>query len=142
MSDAGAVRRLAFGTDEVTALSDAVEAVLGSVGEVVLSIHGAPWPEVGARVGAAVASGEADVGVVMCWTGTGVSIAANKVPGVRAALCVDAPTAAGARRWNDANVLALGMRLTSPAVAAEIVEAFLGTDADPDERPIIDSLES
>ncbi len=57
MSDAGTTRRLAFGTDEVTALSDAVEAILGSAGEVVLSIHGAPWPEVGARVGAAVASG-------------------------------------------------------------------------------------
>ena len=55
-------------------------------------------------------------GVVCCWTGTGVSIAANKVPGVRAALCTDAATASGARRWNDANVLALGLRLTSERV--------------------------
>jgi ribose 5-phosphate isomerase B len=76
-------------------------------------------------VAEAVASGHADRGVVCCWTGTGVSIAANKVPGVRAALCVDAETARGARRWNDANVLALSLRLTSEAVAKEIVTAFL-----------------
>ena len=65
-----------------------------------------------------------------CWTGTGVSIAANKVAGVRAALCTDAETARGARRWNDANVLALGLRLTSEAAALEIVDAFFATDPD------------
>jgi ribose 5-phosphate isomerase B len=64
---------------------------------------------------------------VCCWTGTGISIAANKIAGVRAALCVDAQTAMGARRWNDANVLALSLRLTSPAVGLEILEAFLST---------------
>ena len=74
--------------------------------------------------------GDADRGVVWCWTGTGVSIAANKVAGVRAALCTDAETARGARRWNDANVLALGLRLTSETSAREIVDAFLGTDPD------------
>ena len=85
--------------------------------------------------------------VACCWTGTGVSIAANKVPGVRAALCVDAETARGARRWNDANVLAIGLRLTSPAVAAELLDAFLDADADadvdvdPTERANIDRLE-
>jgi ribose 5-phosphate isomerase B len=67
----------------------------------------------------------ASTGVVCCWTGTGVSIAANKIPGVRAALCVDASTATDARRWNDANVLAIGLRLTSEEVAREIVVAFL-----------------
>jgi ribose 5-phosphate isomerase B len=75
--------------------------------------------------------------VVCCWTGTGVSIAANKVEGVRAALCTDAETARGARRWNDANVLALGLRLTSPTVAREMVEAFLATDTDPSEAETI-----
>jgi ribose 5-phosphate isomerase B len=77
----------------------------------------------------------AERGVVCCFTGTGVSIAANKVAGVRAALCTDAETARGARRWNDANVLALGLRLTSDVVAGEIVSAFLeDTPPDPDEQ--------
>jgi ribose 5-phosphate isomerase B len=72
--------------------------------------------------------------VVCCWTGTGVSIAANKVPGVRAALCTDAATAAGARRWNDANVLAIGLRLTSAVVAGELLDAFLSTPLDAGEE--------
>lgn len=72
----------------------------------------------------AVADGQADQGVVSCWTGTGASIAANKVRGVRAALCVDPETAAGARKWNDANVLALSLRLTSEPVLEEILEAW------------------
>ncbi|MFF4486592.1 RpiB/LacA/LacB family sugar-phosphate isomerase [Streptomyces sp. NPDC001544] len=71
-----------------------------------------------------VAAGTAEQAVVCCWTGTGASIAANKVPGVRAALCTDAYTADGARRWNDANVLALGLRLTSGAVLKEILDAW------------------
>ncbi|WP_037573238.1 RpiB/LacA/LacB family sugar-phosphate isomerase [Phaeacidiphilus oryzae] len=71
-----------------------------------------------------VADGRADQAVVCCWTGTGASIAANKVPGVRAALCTDAYTAGGARRWNDANVLALSLRLTSPALLREILDAW------------------
>jgi ribose 5-phosphate isomerase B len=87
-----------------------------------------------------VAGGGADLGVVCCWTGTGVSMAANKVPGVRAALCTDGGTAAGARRWNDANVLALGLRLTSPAVADEMLDAFLGTAPDDDEAANIAKL--
>ncbi|MER6582391.1 RpiB/LacA/LacB family sugar-phosphate isomerase [Nonomuraea sp. NPDC001023] len=73
-----------------------------------------------------VAEGRADQAVVCCWTGTGASIAANKVPGVRAALCPDAYTAEGARRWNDANVLALSLRLTSDVVLGEILDAWFG----------------
>jgi ribose 5-phosphate isomerase B len=76
-----------------------------------------------------VAEGRAEQAVVACWTGTGASIAANKVPGVRAALCVDAATAAGARRWNDANVLALSLRSTSVPELAEILDAWLGSTA-------------
>ena len=126
--------RIAFGTDERTPLSDEVAAALASAGhEVVVRLEDEPWPDVGRRVGEAAASGEADRGIVCCWTGTGVSIAANKVAGVRAALCTDAETARGARRWNDANVLAMGLRLTSPTVAQEMVEAFLGTHPDADE---------
>lgn len=84
------------------------------------------WADVATRAARAVAAGEHEQGIVMCWTGTGVSIAANKVPGIRAALCVDAATAAGARKWNDANVLALSLRLLSEPVATEIVDAWLG----------------
>ncbi|MEV4363542.1 RpiB/LacA/LacB family sugar-phosphate isomerase [Nonomuraea sp. NPDC049625] len=72
-----------------------------------------------------VREGRADQAVVCCWTGTGASIAANKVPGIRAALCVDAYTADGARKWNDANVLALSLRLTSEVVLDEILDAWL-----------------
>jgi len=71
-----------------------------------------------------VAEGRAEQGIVCCWTGTGASIAANKVGGIRAALCLDAPTAAGARRWNDANILALSLRATSEAELAEILDAW------------------
>jgi ribose 5-phosphate isomerase B len=71
-----------------------------------------------------VAEGRADQAIVCCWTGTGASIAANKVGGVRAALCGDAETARGARRWNDANVLALSLRTTSPALLEEILDAW------------------
>src|SRR5690606_8025993 len=94
------VRRVAVGADDHSALVDALVARLEREGsEVVLPRPIAdPWVDVGTAVGEAVASGRADLGVVVCWTGTGVSIAANKVPGVRAALCVDAATADGARR--------------------------------------------
>jgi ribose 5-phosphate isomerase B len=71
-----------------------------------------------------VAEGRAEQAVVACWTGTGASIAANKVAGIRAALCGDAQTAQGARRWNDANVLALSLRLTSHAELEEILDAW------------------
>lgn len=87
-----------------------------------------PWPQVAEQVAGSVASGEAQMGIALCWTGTGVCIAANKVRGIRAALCVDAETARGARLWNDANVLCLSMRLTSRPVAKEIVDAWLVTD--------------
>lgn len=133
--------RVAFGTDERTALTDAVKADLVARGvEVVVVGEGGPWPDVGRAVGEAVAGGTADRGIVCCWTGTGVSMAANKVAGVRAALCTDSETARGARRWNDANVLAFGLRLTSPEVAKEMVDAFLATDPDPSEAAEIAKL--
>jgi ribose 5-phosphate isomerase B len=133
--------RIAFGTDERTDLTDGIKRALSERGhEVVVVGEGDPWPDVGRGVGQAVAGGGADRGVVCCWTGTGVSMAANKVPGVRAALCTDPETAAGARRWNDANVLALGLRLTSPALADEMIDAFLGTEAEADEAPNIAKL--
>jgi ribose 5-phosphate isomerase B len=74
-----------------------------------------------------VAEGRAEEGILFCWTGTGVSLAANKVPGVRAALCVDAETARGARLWNNANVLCISMRLTSENILEEIIESWFET---------------
>src|SRR5207248_9437174 len=126
--------RIVFGTDEPTALTESITSALGEMGHDVVTVaDGEAWPDVGRAVGLAVAGGDADRGVVCCWTGTGVSMAANKVDGVRAALCTDGETARGARRWNDANVLAFGLRLTSPEVAKEMVDAFLTTDPDPSE---------
>jgi len=135
--------RIALGTDEITPLTVAIEELLVERGhEVVAVAEGDAWPDVGRAVGHAVAgpSARADRGIVCCWTGTGVSIAANKVDGVRAALCTDAETARGARRWNDANVLAIGLRLTSSEVATEMIDAFLTTDADADEAANIAKL--
>ncbi|GAA3124748.1 RpiB/LacA/LacB family sugar-phosphate isomerase [Streptomyces goshikiensis] len=91
--------------------------------------HWAACSEAAARE---VAAGNADQAVVCCWTGTGASIAANKVPGVRAALCTDAYTADGARRWNDANVLALSLRLTSEPLLKEILDAWFAAEASAD----------
>lgn len=135
--------RIAFGTDEQTDVTDHIEAALAEAGHtVVVPVErGSAWPDVGAAVGDAVADGRATFGIVCCWTGTGVSIAANKVPGVRAALCTDAETAAGARRWNDANVLAVSLRLTTPDVADEMVTAFLSTAPDESERDEIAKLD-
>ena len=139
--------RVAVGTDEAGPTPDAVVRWLREAGHEVVDPGGgvadgtADWPEVGRRVAEAVVCGEAEAGVVCCWTGTGVSIAANKVSGVRAALCTDAATAEGARRWNDANVLALGLRLTTPEVAREICEAFFTTRPDDGELAAIGRVE-
>jgi ribose 5-phosphate isomerase B len=133
--------RIAFGTDEITPVTVALRRSLVERGhEVVAVVEAEPWPDVGRTVGEAVATGEAERGIVCCWTGTGVSMAANKVPGVRAALCTDAETARGARRWNDANVLAIGLRLTSEVVAGELVEAFLAAEPEAAEAANIAKL--
>jgi ribose 5-phosphate isomerase B len=89
-----------------------------------------------------VAEGRAEQGIVCCWTGTGASIAANKVHGVRAALCADAETARGARTWNDANVLALSLRSTSEAVLGEILDGWFETEpsTDPTDRANIEHI--
>jgi ribose 5-phosphate isomerase B len=139
--------KVVLGSDEKTALTDAVEADLEERGHDV-ELIGPPggevieWAEVGQRVGEAVAKGEADTGVLFCWTGTGASIAANKVPGVRAALCTDAGTAAGARKWNDANVLVMGLRLTTADVASEMLDAWFTTPPEPSEADNIARLEA
>jgi ribose 5-phosphate isomerase B len=134
--------RIILGSDERTALTDAVVADLVARGADV-TLVGPPaggdeqWAAVGRRVGEAVA----DTGILFCWTGTGASIAANKVRGARAALCTDAETAAGARRWNDANVLVMSLRLTSPQLAHEMLDAWFATEPDASEAANIRGLE-
>ncbi|MBV8195503.1 MAG: RpiB/LacA/LacB family sugar-phosphate isomerase [Candidatus Dormibacteraeota bacterium] len=132
-------KRVAVGSDTRHATADAVAAHLEANGHAVLRCGAAggddtPWPDVAEEVARLVASRGVDTAVLCCWTGTGVTIAANKVPGVRAALCADADTARGARRWNDANVLTIGLANTEPSAATGIVDAWLDTDdVDPDE---------
>lgn len=140
---------VAFGSDDATPLTDALLDQLAARGCDVLRFGavldgGTDWPSIARAVGESVREGRAEYGIVCCWTGTGVSIAANKVRGVRAALCADAETARGARRWNDANVLALSLRATAIPVALEILEAFLETppSAEAKDRTAIDGIET
>src|SRR3954447_6269363 len=123
--------RVSIAADEVTGVAAAVADAVRARGHEVSAAHGAyasderdDWAWASEAAARDVAEARADQAVVCCWTGTGASIAANKVGGVRAALCADAATADGARRWNDANVLALSLRTTSPAVLEEILDAW------------------
>lgn len=130
--------KIAVGSDMHTPILEVVIKELKKRGHEVIP-HGAlltakaPWPEVAMEVAEQVAQEKADQGVLFCWTGTGVSMAANKINGARAALCWDAPTAAGAREWNDANILAMSLRYTSEAVLREILEAWFGHGPSTDE---------
>ncbi len=124
--------RIAVGSDERTHVTDVVIEELRTRGHELelfgpLSGVAMAWPQVGEIIARRVASGECQEGVLFCWTGTGVSIAANKVKGIRAALCADAETARGARLWNHANVLVISLRSTSEAIAKEILEAWFST---------------
>ena len=128
--------KLAIGSDERTHVTDEVVRHLEQDGHDLvlfgpLADDQSPWPEVGRAVAEAVASGEAAEGILFCWTGTGVSIAANKVAGIRAALCDDAETARGARIWNNANVLCLSLRRSSLAITKEILKSWFGTEYAP-----------
>src|SRR3954451_24332454 len=125
--------RIAVAADERVGVADVVVKELQQRGHDVVA-HGAlndaerdDWAWASEAAARDVADGRAEQAVVCCWTGTGASIAANKVRGIRAALCGDAATAEGARRWNDANVLALSLRTTSEAVLEEILDAWFST---------------
>ncbi len=124
--------RIAVAADELTGVAERVADELRERGHEPV-LHGAlaegerdDWAWASEAAARDVADGRAEQGIVCCWTGTGASIAANKVAGIRAALCADAATAEGARRWNDANVLALSLRTTSAAELSEILDAWLG----------------
>jgi ribose 5-phosphate isomerase B len=131
--------KISVAADDLTGVAEAVVEQLRRRGHEPLT-HGAlaegdrdDWAWSSEAAARDVAGGRADQGIVCCWTGTGASIAANKVPGIRAALCADAETARGARKWNDANVLALSLRTTSPALLEEILDAwFEGAPSDDD----------
>ncbi|MFJ9743820.1 RpiB/LacA/LacB family sugar-phosphate isomerase [Streptomyces sp. NPDC101166] len=134
--------RISVAADEDTGVATAVVEELRTRGHEV-TVHGAldpderdDWAWACEAAARDVADGRTEQAIVCCWTGTGASIAANKVAGVRAALCVDAYTAEGARKWNDANVLALSLRLTSRAQLSEILDAwFAGAPSeDPGDR--------
>ena len=130
--------RIAVAADEMTGVAESLPEELRRRGHEPI-LHGAfvqderpDWAWASEHAARDVAEGRADQAVVACWTGTGASIAANKVPGIRAALCADAQTADGARRWNDANVLALSLRATSQAELGEILDAWFGGGASAD----------
>jgi ribose 5-phosphate isomerase B len=131
--------RIIMGSDEHNRMTDVIVEELNRQGHDI-DLVGPPanedltWPHVARRVAEAIAQGHAEEGILCCWTGTGVSMAANKVPGVRAALCDDAETAKGARLWNNANVLCLSIRRTSEAIATEILKAWLNTAYQPNQE--------
>ncbi|HEY7534997.1 MAG TPA: RpiB/LacA/LacB family sugar-phosphate isomerase [Thermodesulfobacteriota bacterium] len=139
--------KIAVGSDERTNLTDFVIQELKKRG-IELELHGPligesiQWAEVAQNVAESVVNGNCDQGILFCWTGTGVSLAANKVPGIRAALCTDAETARGARKWNDANILALSLRLTSPIIAKEIIDAWFSSSLDEQEVPNVEKVKS
>jgi ribose 5-phosphate isomerase B len=141
--------RIAVAADERAGIAGAVVEELRRRGHEPIP-HGAlsnaerdDWAWASEAAARDVVEGRADQAVVCCWTGTGASIAANKVAGVRAALCGDGPTAAGARRWNDANVLALSLRATSEAELSEILDAWFeaAPSAEPDDRANVEHVD-
>jgi ribose 5-phosphate isomerase B len=134
--------RISVAADERTGVADAVVRELERRGHDPI-VHGAmsdeerdDWAWASEAAARDVAEGRADQGIVACWTGTGASIAANKVGGIRAALCGDAETARGARKWNDANVLALSLRTTSPALLEEILDGWFEASPSTDEDDV------
>jgi ribose 5-phosphate isomerase B len=134
--------RIAVSVDERVGIAGVLLATLRERGHEPVP-HGAlaegereDWAWASEAAAREVASGDADQAIVCCWTGTGASIAANKVRGIRAALCADAPTARGARRWNDANVLAISLRSTSEAELNEILDVWFSSEpsSEPEDR--------
>jgi ribose 5-phosphate isomerase B len=133
--------RIVVGADDDGEVLDSVVDELAAREHTVTVLAREDWPEVARKVAEAVASGVADQGILFCWTGTGTSMAANKVRGVRAALAWDPWIAEGARRWNDANVLVMSLKRTTPETARAILDAWLAVDEpDEDERENIARL--
>lgn len=132
--------KIAYGSDEITFVTTQLALELKKIGHEILELPQTDWAQVGTAAGQMVTKANCDLAIVWCWTGTGVCMAANKVQGARAALCGDSQTAQGAKRWNDANVLALSIRLTSLEIAIEITKSFLETQVDEKEIEIISKI--
>lgn len=133
--------RIAVGADEDNEVTTAVVKELRRLDHDTEVLRPERWPDVAQKVAEKVARGTADQGMLFCWTGTGTAMAANKVPGVRAALAWEPWIAEGARRWNDANVLVMSFKRLTPELACDIVRAWLGVTApDPDEAENIARL--
>ena len=139
--------KIAVGTDMKMHVAETVVQELKKMGHEVstygaLVTEDALWPKVAIEVAEKVADGTYDQAVLFCWTGTGISLAANKVKGIRAALCHDAETAAGARKWNDANILCMSLRATSETMAKEMLEAWFtnGPSTSSDDKACLDYL--
>ena len=133
--------KIVVGADDEGRVADVVVDELRERGHDVTVLERDQWPDVARRVAETVAAGDADQGMLFCWTGTGTSMAANKVPGVRAALAWEPWIAEGARRWNDANVLVMSLKRTEPETARQIVDAWLAVEEpDPDEAANISRL--
>jgi len=137
--------KIAVGSDEKTHLTDFVVRYLEKKGDRVrlfgpLAGEKTKWTDVAEAVAKEVSEGGCGQGIVFCWTGTGVSIAANKIPGIRAALCCDSETAAGARKWNDANVLAMSLRRTSNRIAQEILDSWFKSKPEKSEKANIEKI--
>jgi len=133
--------RVVVGADEANEVTDAVIDQLRRRGHEVAVLAPRAWTDVARDVAEAVVQGEADQGMLFCWTGTGTAMAANKIPGVRAALAWEPWIAEGARRWNDANVLVMSFKRVTPEAAREIVDAWLGVaEPDPEEAENIARL--
>ena len=133
MTDSPAKPRIAIGSDHAGfSVKESIKKYLEEAGYLVDdqgtgSEDSVDYPDFGKAVGERVASRKADLGIAVCGSGIGISIAANKVPGIRAALAHDVVTAQLAREHNNANVLALGARIVTPAAALEMVQTFLET---------------
>lgn len=133
--------KLVIGCDHgAVSLKEAVKKVLAEFKDIQVEDVGTyndvsvDYPDIAEKVCSAVASGGADRGIVLCGTGLGISIAANKIKGIRAALCHDVFSARMSREHNDANVLAMGGRVIGAGPAGEIVRAWVTTDFSHDER--------
>lgn len=138
---AGGRLRIAFGADDINDTVEAVAAHLDATCDLIRPTEETSWPELSVAVAEEVAAGRARFGVLLCWTGTGTAIAANKVVGIRAAQASDPWIAENARRWNDANVLTLSLKRLTPDEAVACVRAFLAVEApDPDEVDTIARL--
>jgi ribose 5-phosphate isomerase B len=127
--------RIAICSDEPYPVHDLVRKLIEARGHSVVAFgsiatgNEAAWANVAEQAAASVAAGECDEGVFFCWSGTGISMAANKVAGIRAALCADPGAARAARIWNHANVICLSNRTLSTDMAKEILEAWFETEA-------------